>query len=271
MVSFFAALAILAMSQPGKTEAPDAWTEQIRVMPASRTPESNTVSLTISVPREGQVLTKGPVWVQFRIDGYPLGTGSQFDRAQEVVTSKMGQTVHVIIDDFPYFPVNEPAVDPFDQSTYFYDTSYKFEIPFKLKEGGHTIRMFPARSYGESLKGERTFFATYFYLGEEAGDINRVLSQPYLTYNEPSDRMKLVENKPVLLDFYLSNCELTPDGYKVQLIIDGKTKRVLASWQPYYIYGLKRGKHTIRLQLIDGKGKQVSGPFNDVQRTIQVD
>lgn len=270
MHSFFFAVAILAMSHPTKTETPGLSGEQVRVMPVSRTPESNTVSLSISIPREEQLFARSPVWVQFRMDGYALGAGSQFDRSQEIANSKMGQTVHVVIDDYPYFPVDEPAINPFSDSTYFYDTSYKFEIPFKLKEGAHTIRMFPARSYGESLKGDRTFFATYFYLGEKEGNPERILSQPYLTYNEPSERMKLVENQPVLLDFYISNCELTPDGYKVQLTVDGETKRTLASWQPYYIYGLKRGKHTIRLQLLDGRGKQVSGPFGDAQRTIHI-
>lgn len=270
MRSLLLAFAILGMSHPAKEEAPGLVSEEIRVMPVRRTPESNAVSLSISIPRKGQLFSKGPIWVQFRMDGYPLGAGSQFDRAQEIANSKKGQTVHVVVDEYPYFSINEPAINPFNESTYFYGTSYKFEIPFKLKEGGHTIRVFPARSYGESLKGDRTFFATYFYLREKRGNLERSLSQPYFTYNEPSDRMKLVEDQPVLLDFYISNCELTPDGYKIQLTVDGKIKRTLASWQPYYIYGLKKGKHTIRLQLLDSDGKQVSGSFNDVQRTIHI-
>ena len=134
--------------------------ETIQVLPVPRTPESKTVLLAIAFPESQEVVPKNPVWVQFRLDGYPLGAGSQFDRADEVVVSSMGQTVHVIVDNQPYFPVEQPAIDPFNEEGSYYDTSYKFRLLDSLSEGLHTIRMFPARSFGESLKGERTFFAT---------------------------------------------------------------------------------------------------------------
>jgi hypothetical protein len=73
-----------------------------------------------------------------------------------------------------------------------------------------------------------------------------------------------------LLDFYLSNCDLSPDGYKVRLTVDGTMTRVISSWQPYYISGLKKGTHTIRLELIDEKNLLVPGIFNDNQRTITI-
>jgi hypothetical protein len=91
-----------------------------------------------------------------------------------------------------------------------------------------------------------------------------------LTYNEPSDNMPLTEGQPILLDFFISNCELTKDGYKVRLSIDGKGTRTLTSWQPYYIYGLKRGRHKVKLELLDPDDKVVPGTFNRVERTINV-
>jgi hypothetical protein len=264
------AAALLSMAKPIADQAPPAGGEQIRILPVSRTPESNTVSLKISMPEEGRLVDGNPVWVQFRIDGYSLGSGSQFDRASEVSVSPMGQTVHVVVDDRPYFPVNEPAIDPFNEGGWYYDTSYKFEIPFSLKNGMHTLRMFPARSYGESLKGENALHAVAFYVGSRGQNPDMDLSQPYLIYNEPGDQIRLFANRPVLLDFYIKNCELSADGYKVLLTVDGKVKRTLTSWQPYYIYGLKLGKHTVRLQLMDPDGNQVPGLFNDIQRTITV-
>ncbi|MES2273300.1 MAG: hypothetical protein V4487_03830 [Chlamydiota bacterium] len=244
--------------------------EQIRVMPVARTPESNTIVLKVAVPEKGTVLDGNPVWIQFRIDGYALGSDSQFDRADEIVGTDMGQTIHVVIDDFPYFPINEPAIDPFNEDGYFYDTSYKFEVPFSLKQGMHTIRIFPARSFGESLKGENTFHGTYFYLGSQKNNQNLDLSGPYLTYNEPSDELPLASDKPVLLDFYLTNCELSPDGYKVRLTVDDTINRILTSWQPYYIYGLKKGRHKVLLSLLDSRNLVVPGQFNQVQRTITI-
>ncbi len=254
--------ATIAAKTPTQTDS------SIRTMPVPRTPESNTIVLRIAVPKDGEYV--GPSsWIQFRIDGYALGAASQFERASEVVETDLGQTVHVVIDDYPYFLINEPALDPFNEAGYFYDTSYKFQIPYSLDEGMHTIRMFPARSFGESLKGDKTFQAIKVYVGNNNND-NVDLSSPYITYNEPSDSMNLVEGKPILLDFWVSNTELSSDGYKVRLSIDGVVNQTITSWQPYYIYGLKKGEHTIRLELLDKKGIPVPGRFNDVKQTITV-
>jgi hypothetical protein len=261
LASFLLALVVAKTPEPSGSG--------IRTMPVSRTPESSTIVLKIAVPKDGQMVGS-PTWIQFRIDGYALGAASQFERAEEIVETKMGQTVHVVIDNHSYFPINEPAIDPFDESGFYYDMSYKFEVPFNLSSGMHTIRMFPARSFGESLKGENTFASSTFYVGNDKNNPSMDLSQPYLTYNEPSDLMPLVSGKPILLDFYISNAELSPDGYKVRLTVDGKVIRTLTSWQPYYLYGLKRGRHTIRLELLDSDNQLVPGLFNDVKQSISV-
>lgn len=265
------AAGLLALAKIAGVDQGDADTkESIQVLPVSSTPESNTVILVINSPKSGEVKTRNPVWIQFRLDGYPLGTNPTFDRANEIGVSKMGQTVHVIIDNEPYIAVNEQPIDPFNEDGWYYDTTYKFEVPYSLKSGMHTIRMFPTRAFGEGLKGENCFQVTTFYVGSKEMGPDVDLKKPYLTYNEPSGQIPLRSGQPVLLDFYLSNCELSSDGYKLLLTIDSKTKRTLTAWQPYYIYGLTAGKHKIRLQLVDAKGKQVAGPFNDVERTIVV-
>ncbi len=251
--------------------APSESREEVRILAVKRTPEPETAILALQVPKMGQVVGGNPVWIQVRVDGFALEADSQFERASEIVNTKMGQTIHVVIDDKPYFPVNGPAIDPFNEQGWYYDQFYKIAVPFKLSKGFHTIRLFLARSYGESLKGSNLYFASYFFVGER-GDESKasMLTQPYLTYNEPSDQIRLVEDKPVLLDFYLANVELSPDGYKVKMTLDGKIERTFTSWQPYYIYGLKKGKHTLRLQLVDAKGKQVGGSFNDVEETFTI-
>lgn len=269
MQALIASWMLLAAITADKPAEPNR--SNIRTLPVIRTPEANTIVLVIAVPKEGTVLGSNPVWVQFRIDGYALGAGSsQFDRSSEVAVSDMGQTVRVVIDNEPYFPVNEPALDPFDEGGFYYNMSYKFEVPFRLKSGEHTIRMFPARSFGESIKGDRAFTAMNFYVGSEKENSAMDLSGPYITYNEPSDHMPLEEGRPILLDFYLCNAELSSDGYKVRLTIDGKVNRTITSWQPYYIYGLKKGKHTLRLELLDSHNDRVPGLFNDVQQSITV-
>jgi hypothetical protein len=266
-ILFASALLVAAIA----ADKPEANRSNIRTMAVARTPESTTALLAVPIPRPGQVLSNNPVWIQFRVDGYALGAASsQFDRSNEVAISDMGQTVHIVIDNMPYFAVNEPALDPFDEAGWYYSMSYKFELPQRLKEGMHTIRAFLCRSFGESLKGDNAFVAMNFYMGEETDNPNIDLSGPYITYNEPSNRVPLKEGKPVLLDFYVCNAELSSDGYKVRLTIDGQVNRVITSWQPFYIYGLKKGKHTVRLELLDLENKLVPGLFNDVQQSFTV-
>src|SRR5690606_15071679 len=127
----------------------------------------------------------------------------------------------------PFIPVNNLELDPFDENSFYYDLNYRFKVPFSLSTGRHTVRMFPARSFGESIKGDRAFASSFFYVGSDRGGNDADLSLPYLTYNEPSAQMYLVEDKPVLLDFYISNTELSSDGYKVRLSVDGTVHRTI--------------------------------------------
>ena len=251
--------------QPAETS------NRVRILPVKLTPESETSTVVVALPQNGQLLNAEPVWLQVKVEGYPIGADSQFDRANEVATSKQGQTIHIVVDNLPYFAVSEPALDPFNEAGWYYETNYKFEIPTTLGDGEHTVRAFLARSYGESLKGKDTFFTSTFFIGKKM-ESKVDFSTPFLTYNEPSNHIYLVEGTPVLLDFLVSNCELSggTDGHKVRLTIDKKATRTLTSWQPYYLYGLKEGKHTVRLELLDPDGNLVSGPFNDVEQTITV-
>lgn len=268
LISIFAA--ILAATVGTDKASNDESQGRIRVMPVSATPEPDSIILRIARPKSGASVRGRPVWIQFRIDGYSLGTASQFDRADEIAVSDMGQTVHVVIDDHPYFAIKDEALNPFNEYGNFYDTSYKFQSPFDLKEGVHFIQVFPAHSFGESLKGENTYDANVFYVGSKTEKLPIDLSKPYLTYNEPSDQLHLVEGQPVLLDFLLNHTDLTSDGYRVRLSVDGHNVTTISSWQPYYIYGLKKGGHTVRLELLDPNGKVAPGSYNDVRREIEV-
>lgn len=267
----FFALALSAVAFGTEVQKKKSAADGIRVLPVKRTPEAEASTVVVSLPKNGAVMKGNPVFVQLRILGYPLGAASQFDRADEIAVSDRGQSVHVVVDNMPYFPVSEQALDPFNEQGWYAETSYKFEIPKRLSSGEHVLRVFLARSFGESLKGENTFAASTFFLGTEKQSTAFDLSKPYITYNEPSGNMDLTESMPVLLDFFVSNCELTSDGYKVRLIVDGTAIRTLTSWQPYYIYGLKRGKHTVRLELLGPSGTVLPGIFNDAERSFTID
>ena len=264
-------LAILAASWALVAQKSEKSMDEIRVVPVNSTPEPTTVLATIQLPREGAVLKGNSPWIQVRVDGYALGSDSQFDRRDEIVNSKLGQTLRVIIDNDPFFPINGPSIEPFNDDGWYYNQNYKFQVPYKLKEGFHFLRVFLARSFGEGLEGARTFHSSWFFIGQKENEAQaKYLTAPFITYNEPCENTALVQSKPVLLDFYVNNCELSADGYKVRLIIDKTMKRTLTTWRPYYIYGLKKGKHTIRLELIDSDDELVKGPFNDTERQFTI-
>jgi hypothetical protein len=112
------------------------------------------------------------------------------------------------------------------------------------------------------------FEACTFFVGQRKPTLSVDLSMPYITYNQPQGEFD--GKQPILLDFFVKNTQLSKDGYQVRLTIDRTDKRLLSDWSPYYIYGLKRGSHTIKLELLDQHNKVVKPLFNDLERTIVV-
>lgn len=242
----------------------------LQVISVARSPQPEYASIQIVMPENGEMNTKTPIIMQVKVRGFPIGIDSMLPRKNEIFNSDMGQNIHVIIDNDIYFIKNTQRIDPFQDQGDYYEARYQFNLP-SLSPGMHTIRTFLCRSYNESLKTRESFDAGYFYYRNETPLKGVDLSKPYLTYNEPSPDHTYKEGKPIMLDFYIKNCELSKDGYTVMLIIDKNVVRELEKWTPYFIYGLKKGKHEIELQLIDEKDKIEPGIFNDLKKTIRVE
>lgn len=242
----------------------------IRITPEAPTPEPDNVETTILFPRNGEI-EQNPVRVQVRLLGFPVGTTSDFPRRKEIYDDPEGQSLLIFIDNYHPFEIYNSFVNALDQSNIYYDLTLTKTIPYDLDEGMHVIRTFPGRSYGEGLKNPMSYQASVFYIGSEENNLDVNLNGPYLTYNEPLETLTYPVGKPLLLDFYLSNVQLSQDGYKVRVTIDGTVQRILTNWTPYYIWGLQSGQHKIRLQLLDGKNSVVPGIFNDVERIITID
>lgn len=242
----------------------------VQVVPVDPTPDPDHVETKILYPKENELKSSAPVKGQIRLDGYALGTDTEQPRKKEIWNDPEGQSLHIFIDNQPYFAVNEALIDALDDVEDYFDQTADFEIPFKLQPGMHVIRVFPVRSYNESVKSDKAFAARIFYFQEKKDNAQVDLSKPYLTYNEPQGEYDYDKknNPPVLLDFYITNCSLSRDGYKVRLTVDNENQRILTSWQPYYIYGLKKGMHRVRLELLDPQNNPVPGIFNDITRTF---
>ncbi|GAB4190299.1 MAG: hypothetical protein Tsb0015_11430 [Simkaniaceae bacterium] len=250
---------------------------ELYIAPVQPTPEPTEVNLRIVFPRNNELFVNQPINAQLKLEGYPIGTMSQFNRAKELYNDPQGQNIHVIIDDRPYNEVTISLEDSFDENRIFNDKIFSFTIPFQnmpnLSRGMHVMRVFPARSFEESLKGPGAFDAVVFYVGQRHPRLNIDLSKPFLTYNQPQGIYSKGDANPILLDFIVKNCRLSADGYKVKLTIDGKEISKLIYPIPYYIYNLSKGKHAIRLDLLDEKNevvKEVNGLFNSVERLIEI-
>lgn len=242
---------------------------KVQVIEVEPTPQPENAQLVIVYPENGQMQTDSKVKMQIRVTNFTLGENSDFPRKNEIYNSKLGQNVHIIIDNEMYFPKEMEQTDPFNDEGIEYDTMIEFYLP-KLSVGLHTLRAFICRSFNESLKYPGGMDAHYFYFQNKRPLIGVDLKSPYLTYNEPSPRIAYDAKKPILLDFLISNCELSADGYKVKLTIDNRIVRILNKYSAYYIYGLEKGLHSIQLQLINQRDRLVEGLFNDVKTTIEV-
>lgn len=250
---------------PGKANPTD-----IRIIPVQATPEADNVQSFITFPSDYQVVDN-PVNLQLRLTGFPLGTMSDFERKNDLINDQFGQSMRIFIDNLPYFSIYQSFIDDLDDTTVYYDRTLNIAVPYNLRQGMHVMRIVPVRSYGECLKGRSAFAASIFYIGEEKNNLNVDLQAPFITYNEPSGNVIYPRNQPILLDFYVSNVQLSRDGYKVRVTIDDRIRRLLVGWFPFYIYGLTSGNHKIRLQLLDEKNETVPGMFNDVEKTIRID
>ncbi len=245
--------------------------EEIRVVPMPRSIEPDEVQVTIVFPETGQVKVELPITVQMRLEGFPLGVDTEMPRENEIFNDPAGQSVRVVIDNFPHFSENEAFVDALDDYEEYYDEDLEFDIPFKLTPGMHVMRTFLVRSFNESLKCEKCTAVRTFSYQSQAPAYDVDLTLPYLTYNEPQGKYHYNPSMPLLLDFLIKNCQLSKDGYKVRLTIDGKEKRILTSWAPFYVYGLAKGNHTFKLELLDPDNSLTPGLFSTAERTITLE
>ena len=127
---------------------------------------------------------------------------------------------------------------------------------------------FLSRSYHESIKHKPAYVLSEFNVGEAKDNFDE--KAPHLFYSRPKgDYVGDKETKRLMLDFYLTNCDLSAKGYKVRATVNGNTF-TLDKWAPYVIEGLPLGEAKVKLELLDKNGKLVKSPFNGVERTANL-
>src|SRR6266542_1202734 len=183
-----------------------------------------------------------------------------------------GNHIHVILDNQPY------------------EAYYELGQPFELRNvvaDKHTLRVFASRPWHESYKNDGSFQMVAFTV-KGGGDVtkptttgsgqtmanNNATATPQparegkdmpsskggdvdptkamLTYSRPKGQYEGVEADPIMIDFWLSNARLRGDGgeYRVRYIVDDDDPRYIDKWQPIWLAGWRKGKHTVRLELL---------------------
>ncbi|MBU6119588.1 hypothetical protein [Hymenobacter siberiensis] len=225
----------------------------IRLTPFSDSPKFPEAQMQMRAPVAGATLPSGEVAFDYQTTNFQLTKMSGGPHMAEMANSMKGQHIHNIVDNQPY--------------TAHYDTKFTKAIP----DGQHVVLSFLSRSYHESLKHLGAYDLTVINVGNTPAPATPIIDvkAPNLFYSRPKDTYSGVDAKRIMLDFYLVNTKLEPGGNRVRATING-TEFILDQWLPYQMEGLPAGENTVKLELIDGSGNMIAGPYNSVTRTFTV-
>ncbi len=223
----------------------------VRVVAGERSAiEGAAPGLRITAPRNNQRIASGDVSLRVQLRNWEL-------------EPEPGRHVHVIVDNEPYIAVRDVS-QPLNLNQLVQENP-----GHELAQGTHVVRVFPSRGHHESVKRDGAFATVVFHYGQPTEGFTFDRSAPLLTYSRPKGCNPAGER--ILLDFFLSNAELSADGTRVRYDIDdGGLTGDITSWDPHWIENLPVGEHTIRLTLVNAEGEPIPGPFNDTTRTIRV-
>jgi hypothetical protein len=189
----------------------------------------------------------------YKISGTKYKLGEQTPDAPQKMcaNSDKGQHIHLIVDNEPYV------------------AQYVPEFEHQLPDGEHTILSFLSRSYHESIKTKQASVCKKVLVEKGSFTKTHDVKEPMLFYSRPKGNYTgKAETKMVMLDFYLVNCDLSADGYKLKILVNGQKEFVVDKWLPYYIEGLPMGDNKIQLTLVDKDGNTVDTPLNPVERVF---
>jgi hypothetical protein len=239
-----------AATEVAPAEVPGVMTKNgLTLTKLTGSPEYPGASIKTAEPTNDATVKAGKVNFKYDVANYELGAQTSDAEGKGLANSGMGQHIHAILNNQPYMAHYGPG----------------FETD--LTDGHYVLLSFLSRSYHESVKAPGAFDVIQFNVGKsDAAPAD--LSTPHMFYSRPKGTYTgPVETDNLLLDFFLVNCTLSPDGYKVRATING-TDFMLDEWVPYTVKGLPIGEVTVKLELLDAQGQLVASPFNPVERTV---
>ncbi len=228
----------------------------------SASPEFPEAALAISSVKAEKVgKDSAKVSFVFGVKNYELKMQTPDKDGKGCNNSKDGQHIHFILDNKPYKALYEPKND--------------ITLPNDGKE--HYLLAFLSRSYHESIKSKGAAIVYHFKI-DEKGNLKKMEEPktPMVFYSRPKGDYIGKDTTNLLLDFYVWNCTLAPDSFKVKVEIANNDKpnqkltTTLDKWESHFIQNLGTGKSKVTLTLIDKDGKPVDGPETTASREFNL-
>jgi hypothetical protein len=224
-------------------------------------PEFPGATLGIGAVKSEKVGTdSAKVTFNFSVKNYELKLQTSDNENKMCNNSAQGQHIHFIMDNAPYIALYEPT----NTLTLANNTE-------------HYLVAFLSRSYHESIKSKGAAIVYHFKI-DEKGNLKKLdePKTPMLVYSRPKGDYIGKDTTNLLLDFYVLNCEIGPEAYKVKADVantDRPTQvmsATLVKWEPYFIQNLGTGKSKVTLSLLDKDGKPVEGPLTSISREFNL-
>jgi len=247
-------------------------------------------TLKIIEPKADSTVNSSTVKVKLEIGGDLKGYMPGMN-----METKMGNHIHVILDNQPY-------------EAYYNIEGEAFELR-NVSDGAHTLRVFPSRPWHESYKNDGAFQMVKFTVKGGGADTTKPTTtnsgntmanansnastkptpegkemqsstagavdaeKPLLTYSRPKGEYKGADADAIMIDFWLVNARLKDGGgdYRVKYSVDGGEVKYIDKWEPIWLTGWAAGKHKIKLELVTKDGNPVdNGGYNSTEREITV-
>lgn len=263
------ALSVIALASCGdgggntsSTSSEDSTAPAPRVMPSlspvSASPEFPDAKIGLAgVKAEKVGKDSAKVSFMFDVKNYQLKMQTADSATKQCNNSAQGQHIHFILDNMPYKALYEP----------------KNEVT--LANGTeHYLMAFLSRSYHESVKSAGAALVYHFRISAD-GKLEKLdePKTPMVFYSRPKGDYIGKDTANVLLDYYVWNASLAPDGYKVKATVltekggmTDSTKFTFDKWEPKFITNLPTGKNKVIVTLTDKNGLPVEGPCTNVAR-----
>lgn len=241
-----------------KPAAPPPPVTLASVSPSPDYPNAELSVKSVKADKVGKDSAK--VTFDFDVKNYELKMQTTDNGGKMCNNSAQGQHIHFILDNMPYKALYEPT----NNVTLANNTE-------------HYLVAFLSRSYHESVKSKGSAIIYHFKI-DEKGNLKKLdePKTPMVIYSRPKGDYYGKDTANILLDFYVWNCTLAPDGYKVKAEIANEDRTsqqftaTIDKWEPHFIQNLCTGKCKVTLTLLDKDGKPAEGPLTSATREFSL-